>query len=181
LAALAAAHLTQHDVKIEAIGYAQVAAVATKKVDAAVGYAMNEPVQLSEQGYAVTSLPIAMNANLAGPGVITSQSMIVKQPAVVAAFVRASLHGLRDTIADPTAAFAIARHYLPSLSTSQAKYQLAVLNKAIQYWTPYQTKALGCNNPAQWSATQSILLTQHQVTKAGKVSTMYTNRFLAKC
>jgi NitT/TauT family transport system substrate-binding protein len=181
LAALAAAHLTQHDVKIEAIGYAQVAAVATKRVDAAVGYAMNEPVQLSEQGYAVTSLPIAVNANLAGPGVITSRSMIAKQPAIVAAFVKASLHGLQDTIADPVAAFAIARRYLPSLSSSQAKYQLAVLQKAIQYWTPYQTKALGCNNPAQWTATQSILLTQHQVTKAGKVSTMYTNHFLAKC
>jgi NitT/TauT family transport system substrate-binding protein len=181
LAALAAAHLTQHDVKIEAIGYAQVAAVATKKVDAAVGYAMNEPVQLSEQGYAVTSLPIAVNANLAGPGVITGQSMIAKQPAVVAAFVKATLHGLQDTVADPTAAFAIARKYLPSLSSSQAKYQLAVLNKAIQYWTPYQTKALGCNNPAQWTSTQSILLSQHQVTKAGNLSTMYTNRFLATC
>ncbi len=181
LAALAAAHLTQHDVKIETIGYAQVAAVATKKVDAAVGYAMNEPVQLREQGYAVTSLPIAVNANLAGPGVIAGQSMIAKQPAVVAAFVKATLHGLQDTIADPIASFAITRHYLPNLSTSAAKYQLAVLQKAIQYWTPYQTKALGCNNPAQWTATQAILLTQRQVTKAGNVSAMYTNQFLAKC
>jgi NitT/TauT family transport system substrate-binding protein len=142
---------------------------------------MNEPVQLSEQGYAVTSLPIAVNANLAGPGVITSRSMIAKQPAVVAAFVKATLHGLQDTIANPTATFAIARHYLPSLSTSQATYQLAVLQEAIHYWTPYQTKALGCNNPGQWTATQAILLTQHQVSKAGTVSTMYTNRFLAKC
>ena len=181
LAALAAAHLTQHDVKIEAIGYAQVAAVARKRVDAAVGYAMNEPVQLREQGYAVTTLPIAANANLAGPGVITSQSMIAKHADVVARFVNASLHGLQDTIADPTAAFAIARRYMPSLSSSQSKYQLAVLQEAIHYWTPYQTKALGCNNPAQWTVTQAILLSQRQVTKAGNVSAMYTNRFIAKC
>ncbi|MGH2387877.1 MAG: ABC transporter substrate-binding protein [Chloroflexota bacterium] len=181
LAALAAAHLGAHDVKIEAIGYAQVAAVARKRVDAAVGYAMNEPVQLSEQGYAVTTLPIAANANLAGPGVITSQSMIAKHSDVVARFVAASLHGLRDTIANPKAAFAIARRYMPSLGASQVKYQLAVLQEAIKYWTPYQTRALGCNNPAQWTATQAILLTQHQIAKSGQVKTMYSNRFVPKC
>jgi len=181
LAALAAAHLTTHDVKIEAIGYAQVAAVARHRVDAAVGYAMNEPIQLALQGYPVTALPIADQANLAGPGIVTSQSTIAHDPNLVSRFVSASLHGLRDTIADPTASFVLARRYMPSISGSQLTYQMAVLRKAITYWTPFHTHALGCNNPSQWATTETTLLSQHQITSAVPVGGLYSNRFVPKC
>ncbi|HVC81351.1 MAG TPA: ABC transporter substrate-binding protein [Chloroflexota bacterium] len=181
LAALAAAHLTTHDVKIEAIGYAQVAAVARHRVDAAVGYAMNEPIQLGLQGYPATVLPIAQQADLAGPGIVTSQALITHNPDLVSRFVSASLHGLRDTIANPTASFALARRYMPSLSGSQLTYQMAVLREAIRYWTPFHTRALGCNNPAQWTATAAILLSQHQITSKPRVGGMYSNRFIPKC
>ncbi len=181
LAALQAAHLTSHDVHIEAIGYAQVAAVAEHRVDAAVGFAMNEPVQLQLQGSAVTVLPIYTLVPLAGPGVVTSRSMIAQHPDLVRRFVAATYRGQKETDADPVAAFAIARKYMPSLSSRQATYQLAVLRAAVPYWTPPAGRGLGCANLAWWTATQNTLLAQHQITARTDVSALFTNRFVPGC
>jgi NitT/TauT family transport system substrate-binding protein len=127
LAALAAAHLTTSDVHVEAIGYAQVAEVAQHKVDAAVGYVMNEPVQLQQQGYAVTVLPIANLVPLGGPGIVTSTALIKSNPDLVKRFVQATYQGQLYTDAHAGEAFAISRRYMPALAANTVAYQQAVL------------------------------------------------------
>ena len=52
-ALLKAADIPEQAVTLQAIGYTQVAALTEGRVDAAVCYAMNEPVQLRGSGYAV--------------------------------------------------------------------------------------------------------------------------------
>lgn len=181
LAALQAAHLTTHDVKIETIGYTQVAQVAVHHVDAAVGYAMNEPVELAHLGYKVTVLPVASLSPLAGAGVVTSQRLIQQRPDLVQRFVEATYRGLRDTDADPAAAFALSRRYVAGLSGSQAALQLVVLRTAVGYWSPLRGGHLGCAAAGQWSATQQALLSQHQVKRSFPVNTFFTNEFLPAC
>jgi NitT/TauT family transport system substrate-binding protein len=181
LAALGAAHLTTKDVHISAIGYAQVAAVIQHRVDAAVGYAMNEPVQLRQRGLSVTVLPIASSIPLGGPGVIASQADIDKHADLVARFVSASLHGLRDTVANPSAAFALSKRYLPAIPASQLGYELAVLKEAVKYWTPAIGHKLGCADATSWKVTAAVLLEQRQITKAIPTAPMFTNRFVGPC
>jgi NitT/TauT family transport system substrate-binding protein len=181
LAALAAAHLSTSEVHIDTIGYSQVAEVAQHRVDAAVGFAPNEPIQLRQKGYAVTVLPVASVAPLAGPGILTSRSLISGKPDLVRRFLQATTRGQRDTDADPAAAFAIARGYMPGIPGAQVALQLAVLREAVRYWTPAAGHSLGCANAAAWSLTQSTLLALHQISATQPASSFYTNQFLSGC
>ena len=181
LAALKAAGLSAHDVHIEAINYAQVVELARGQVDAAVGFAMNEPVQLQQQGYKVTVLPLATLVNLAGAGVVTSDSMVRGHADLVRRFVQATYRGLKKTNANPSTAFTLSRPYIHDLTPAQVKYQQAVLRAAIPYWLPVPGHGLGCGVAATWSTTQSVLLGQGQIRVQSPVSSFYTNRFLAGC
>lgn len=181
LAALAAAHLSTSEVHIEAIGYSQVSEVAQHKVDAAVGYVMNEPVQLQQQGYAVTVLPIASLVPLGGPGIVTSTSLIKSNPDLVKRFVQATYKGQVYTDAHATEAFTISRHYMPNLAANTVAYQQQVLKVAITYWVPTAGHKLGCTSGQVWKVTQQILLTQHQISTTFDPSMMYTNQFVPGC
>ncbi len=181
LAALQAAHLSVKDVKLSAIGYAQVAEVARHQVDAAVAYAMNEPIQLEQEGLKVNVLPITTEVPLSGPGVITSQKLVAQDPALVKRFVQATWQGLRDTDADPAAALKLSRSFLKAIPQSQLGAQLAKLKAAVAYWSPPKGGGLGCADPASWQATESMLLQQHQIPSRVDVAPLYTNRFLEHC
>jgi len=181
LAALKAAGLSSRDVHIEAINYAQVAEVARGQVDAAVGFAMNEPVQLQQQGYKVTVLPLATLVNLAGAGVVTSDSMVHGHADLVRRFVQATYRGLKETNADPGTAFTLSRPYIRDLTGAQVAYQQAVLRAAIPYWSPLPGHGLACGIAATWATTQSVLLGQGQIHVRSQASTFYTNRFLPGC
>ena len=58
LALLGSADLSQSDVHIQTIGYTQVAALSTHKVDAVMGYSNNEAVQLPAQGLAIRTFNV---------------------------------------------------------------------------------------------------------------------------
>jgi NitT/TauT family transport system substrate-binding protein len=180
-AALQAAHLSTSDVKIAIIGYTQAEAVAQHRVDAAVGYAMNEPVQLKEQGLKVTVLPIAGEVPLGGPGVVASTPEIARDPGLVRRFVQATLLGQRDTNANPTAAFTLSRSFMPGIPSAQLRYQLDVLKVAVSYWTPAKGHGLGCSDLVSWKATEQVLLQQHQISAPVKVSPLFTNKFIGHC
>jgi NitT/TauT family transport system substrate-binding protein len=181
LAALKAAHLTSKDVKISSIGYAQVAAIAQHRVDAAVGFAMNEPVQLRQLGMKVTVLPIDSLVALGGPGVVTSEAEIAKHADLVSRFIAATLRGQRDTNADPQAALTASRSFMPAFPSSQLPYQLAVLKEAVKYWTPSAGHGLGCAYAPTWNATEAVLLQQHQIPSPVNTSVLFTNRFVSGC
>jgi len=181
IAALDAAHLSTNDVKIDVIGYTQVAELATHHVDAVVVYAMNEVVQLREQGFKLTVLPIATEVPIGGPGVIASQDELAKNAGLVRGFVQATWRGLRDTIAGPAAALAISLKFMPGIPSSQLPTQLAQLEAAIPYWTPPLGRGIGCASAASWQATEEVLLAQKQITHPVDVTPLFTNRFLAHC
>ncbi len=183
LAALRAAGLTPNDVRIEAIGYTQVDSVALGRVDAAVGYSVNEPVLLARRGYQVVTLEVSRVANLVAPGVITSQSLAAHHPDVVRAFVQATLRGLADTIRDPRMAFALSRQVsgLTSLRGRAADDQYAVLLRAIDFWHGPNTRVhgLGYVDPVQWQSSRQALRAIGQPVPATLPPTLYSNVFVA--
>jgi NitT/TauT family transport system substrate-binding protein len=183
LAALHAAGLRPSDVRIQAIGYTQVESVAGGKVDAAVGYSVNEPVLLARRGYKVDVIEVSAEANLVAPGVVAGRSLVASDPALVRAFVQATLHGLADTIADPRTAFALALrvHGLTTLHGRDAADQYAVLLRAIAFWHGPSTRAhgLGYADPAQWTNSVRILHAIGQLPHVPQPATIYTNTFVA--
>lgn len=133
LAALASAGLTEEDVRLVEIGYTSVAALTTGKVDAVVGFRNNELVQFQQQSFAVTSLPIADEAVLVGPSLITTQARADEEA------LQRVVEGMRAAeervIADPEAALRATAQQVPALAdAAQRANAEAVLEATTKLW-----------------------------------------------
>ena len=100
--ALATAGLTEKDVKIVEVGYTQVAALTTKKVDAVVGFRTNELVQLRADGADPRVLPVAAGTvPLVSTCLLTTAAYAQANPDVVRQVVAATAKAIEATAADP--------------------------------------------------------------------------------
>jgi NitT/TauT family transport system substrate-binding protein len=79
-ALLEAEAIDEANVELVTIGYTQVAALAERQVDAAICYAMNEPVQLRDAGQEIDILFVADYTNLESNGLFTNENTIPEQP-----------------------------------------------------------------------------------------------------
>ena len=68
--------------------------------------------------------------------------------------VRAFLRGLEDTLADPDAAFEIARRAIPEMDDETAVLQRAVLDESIEFW---RSERAGATDPRAWEASVTLL------------------------
>lgn len=177
LALADAAGLRPADVNLMTIGYTQVESLATKQVDAAVVYAMNEPVQLRQQGYEVSVISVVDYIDFVSNGLITNEETIAQEPELVRGIVRAILRGLRDTLDDPDGAFAICRRYVPAISDEGALLQRAVLEEALSFW---RADDLGYSKPAAWEASQAFVRQIGLIEAEVDVFTLFTNDFITQ-
>ncbi len=175
LAVLYAHDLQETDLNIMDIGFNQVQMVAEDNVEVAVGYATNEPLQLRSLGYEVDTLRVADIYPLVSDGIITTDDYLAAEPAMVEAFVEATLRGLRDTIADPQEAFQICLTYIPEAEGSDQALQQQVLAESVRYW---QADTLGYSDPEVWQQTSTFLLDNDLLTKEVPLEEAYTNRFV---
>jgi NitT/TauT family transport system substrate-binding protein len=174
-ALLHAAGLGESDVKLDSIGYTQVEALATDRDQVVSVYTANEPVQLRAQGYSLDEIRVSDYVQLASNGLITNEKTIADQPALVRAMVKAFLHGLADTIADPAAAYTISEAYVPNLAQADQAVQMQVLTTTIAEW---QADRLGYSDPKAWENMQSVLMDMGWLNKAQDLSRAYTNQFV---
>ena len=174
-AMVGAANIDPADVNLVSIGYTQVESLATGQVDAAVVYAMNAPVQLRQQGYEVSVLAVADYIDFVSNGLITNEKTIAEEPGLVRSIIRAALRGLRDTLDDPDAAFAICQRYVPEIDKESAPLQRAVLEASLDFW---RADHLGHSDPAAWEASQTFMLQIGMIETEVGVSTMFTNDFV---
>jgi len=178
LAYLHSVGIPQSAVQLRSIGFNQVPAVANHKVDAAVGYAINEPIELKAQGYKVGEIDVYHRVNIAGAGIATSVAEMKRHPATVRAFVRATIHGMRDTIANPAQAFNLSAKQIKGLS-AQRKAQLPVLKRAVTYMRAESGHPLGWVDPRVWSTTERALLRYGQIKHAVNPNSYFTNQFVS--
>ncbi len=162
-------------VNLQVIGYTQVASLTEQRVDAAVVYAMNEPVQLRVSGYQLNAFYLDQYTQLVSNGLITNDETIKKNPALVQGIVRAFLHGLKDTIEDPDAAFAITRKNIPEMDDATAKLQRAVLSECVAFW---QAERLGLNDPAAWAGSVTFMGKKGLIQGDLDPAVLYTNEFI---
>jgi len=174
-ALLYASGIKESDVSLDSIGFTQVEALAAGSEQAVVGYAANEPVILRSKGYAVNEIRVADYVHLASNGIITNEATIAKNPELVRAFVAAFLHGLRDTITDPDAAYEISKKYVENLSQADPLVQKQVLGTSIEQW---RAPILGKSDQASWENMQKVLLDMKLYTDPLDLKKAFTNDFL---
>lgn len=164
------AHLSLSDVQVKSIGFTQVSALLAHKVDAVVGYANNEPLQLQQHGFAVRTFAVSDYQPLISNGIITTEDTWHNQPTLVKSFVQATLKGLRDVIADPSGAVQISKSYVAGMDATQA---MVVLQATIPLWQG--TGQLGMNDSATWQSMTQFLVAQKLIPQGQDVSQAYAN------
>jgi NitT/TauT family transport system substrate-binding protein len=171
LALLYKANLSLSDIKVQSIGFTQVAALLGHRVDAVMGYANNEPLQLNKHGFPVRTFGVSDYQPLVSNGIITTEDTYHNQPQVVRSFVQATLQGLKDVIAHPAQAVEISKGYVQGMDPTQA---LSVLQATIPLWLG--TGPAGYNDSATWDATAKFLVIEKMIAPVKDVTQAYTNQ-----
>ena len=169
---LTANGLTQEDVNASDIGFTQVNTLLSDQVEAVVGYANNEPIQLQSRGEAINVLYVADYIDMVANGLITNEETIAQNPELVQSFVNALLHGLQDTLDDPAEAYTISQKYVEGLDDSR----MPVLEASLPLW---EAEQLGFTDPASWTQTQDVLLAMGLLdTPIADLEAAYSNQFV---
>ena len=143
---------------VEYPDFGQGAAVAQGAVDAATGFANNEPVQLELTGEKVNVLHVDEVTPLPGNGLIVGKAALESKRDPITAFVAATLHAMEDIKADPEKGLDAAIKAVPDLA-AQRDTQAAILDATIDVWSgPVQeSKGLGAIEPADWDKSVAFM------------------------
>jgi NitT/TauT family transport system substrate-binding protein len=115
---------------------------------------------------------VADYIDMVANGLITNETFMAENPNRVEGFVRATLRGLADTLADPAAAYEISKQYVEGLDDSR----MNVLEASIEMW---QAETLGLTESESWEQTQEILLQINFIdAPLDNLDVAYTNRFV---
>ncbi len=175
-ALLAQAGIDPRRIPTEVIGYRQLDAVLQGQVDAAVGYATNEPVQMRQMGHQPTVIEIADHLNLVSNGLVVAQSLIDESPDVVQGLVTGFLEGLEATIADPEAAFATVTRFVPEAGDAKVHAaQRQVLAESIRFW---RSDRLGAVDPPRWQESQAFMRSIGLIQREAPVAEMLDGQFV---
>ncbi len=180
-AILASAKLSEDDIKEQAIGFTQREALSQGKVDAAMVYSMNEPVQLQKAGVALDIIEVSSVANLASVGLVTSDNLISTNPELVQKVVRALTRGIKDTIASPEAAFDSTIRVAPDAKGDNADLQRQVLIETAKFMVADNVKGqpIGYSDPKVWENTQQFMLDNKLLRSKVDTSVAFNNKFLS--
>jgi len=179
-ALLRSADLTPDDLEIFTYpDFGQGAAVAADQVDAATGFANNEPVQLQLSGEEVNILRVDNVIALPGPGLISSTTTIGSKADAVAAFVAQTLRAMREIAADPDKGLDAAIAAVPELGQNRAT-QRAILVATIEMWQSDLTRAegLGAVDGAGWIESIAFLNELGLVAKPVSIDELVDARFI---
>jgi len=171
---LTANGLTQAQVNASDIGFNQIESLLSDQSEAVVVYINNEPVQLRNRGEEVNVIPVADYIDLVANGIITNEETLANDPELVRGFVRATLLGLRDTLADPEAAYETSKRFVEGLDDGRFDVLLA----SIDLW---RTETLGLTDAASWQQTQTILLEAGMLdAPLDNLDAAFTNEFITE-
>jgi NitT/TauT family transport system substrate-binding protein len=174
---LHASDIDEDALDIEEVGFNQLPLILEDRIDVATGYAMNEPVKLRAEGIDVSVLRVAEYFPLVSDGVLTSERLLAEEPEVVRGFVRASLRGLRDTLAAPDDAFARSLDYLDEAEIESLEFERAVLQESLPYW---DAEPLGASDPQKWEQSHQFLLDLGVLNAPLDVEASYTNELITE-
>jgi NitT/TauT family transport system substrate-binding protein len=158
-ALLASAGLTPDDLSITLYpDFGQAVALSQSQVDAATGFANNEPVQLKLQKIDTTVLHVDQITPLPGPGLVVGTAALAARHDALKAFVAATLRAMTEIKADPQKGVDASIKAVPDLGTDPA-LQRAILDATIAIWSSPYTDAhgLGAIDTAAWAKSVEFM------------------------
>jgi NitT/TauT family transport system substrate-binding protein len=158
-ALLASAGLTPDDLTIMLYpDYGQAVALSQGQVEAATGFANNEPVQLKLQGIDTTVLHVDQIVPLPGPGLVVGTATLAAKHNTLKAFVAATLRAMTEIKADPQKGVDAAIAAVPDLG-SNPTVQRAILDATVAIWSSPYTDAhgLGAIDTAAWAKSVEFM------------------------
>jgi NitT/TauT family transport system substrate-binding protein len=174
-AVLRAAKLSETDVKLEEIGFTQLEAVLAGRVDVAMGFINNEPVQAAAQNIKLNVIAAGRYNRAPGNGVITMEKTLENRE-MVKAFLGATQQAMANTINDPKKGFEAAKKFVQNLTDDRLKVLEA---SAPLYQSAFsKVEGLGFSNPNGWQYTLDLLTATKRITTVVPRSSLYSNIFL---
>lgn len=170
-----AAGIDPQKVNLQVIGYTQPAMVERGRVDAALDYVVNGPVQLRLAGKEVNEIFVSDFINLISNGIITNDETVESEPDLVRGLVRGFLRGLRDTLANPQEALDITLKYVPEAGGTNRAVTEAVLKASIDLW---QGDPLGVTERQDWLDSQSFMKKVNLIGQETDVDRLFSNQFV---
>lgn len=180
LALLHSAGLSTSDVNIQSIGYTQIAALTSNKVDAVMGYINNEAVQLEQLGthFPIRTIQVTSVQPMVSNGLAATSAELKAHPDEMRALVAATMRGVEYTLAHPQDAVNISKNFVPGLSdpnaTGNANAVLAVTNTLMQL----NGAQPGYSPPADWQSMVTFLEAVNQLPQGFDTSAAYSNAYL---
>ena len=143
-------------------------------------FVTSEPYFARKAGAQVRTLLISDTGYAPYRAFFTSREYLTQHPDIVEKFVRASLHGWRDYIADPNAVNAELLKRNPAMSLEQMQFTCQALKDGRFIYPNNDPSKTGGFDPARWSRMYQQLvdlkLIQHPIDPA----TAYTMQFVGK-
>ena len=181
-ALLGSAGLTPDDVTIQEYpDYGQGVAVQQGAVDAATGFANNEPVQLELDGTKTVVLHVDAAVPLPGPGLIAGTSTIGTKPAAIAAFVDATFRAMSEIAVNEGKGVDASIAAAPDLGTNRAT-QAAILKATVLAWSGGAAEKFGflAIDRAGWEASLEYMSSLGLVAKPVTLDDLLDTTFLPR-
>ena len=158
LALLGSAGLKATDVTIvEFPSFGQSTALQQGVVDAATGFANNEPIQLRNAGIEPVVLTIDSITPLPGPGLVTGTKTLAAKHDALKAFTAATLRAMNEIKADPQKGLDATFAVVPDLK-SNAALQRQILDATIAIWASARTGGVyGALDTAGWQLSVDFM------------------------
>lgn len=174
------AGLKESEVTLMPIGYTQVASLTQHKVDAAVCFANNEPVQLRGQKIPIHVIHSYDYFDLVGHGIVVGADHIKADPKEVRAFVEATLKGMRFALGHPKEAFEICLKYAPEAGGANRDAQYQVMLESMKLWESDVTRkrGLGYSDPSAWERSAALMKQWNLIPQTVPVTDLVDNRFV---
>lgn len=173
-ALLKAGQLTENDVTIQEVGFAQVAALSDDKVDVVSGYINNEPIQLAKAGIDVNVLAVSELYPIASDHLIVSEKTLTDDRKLVAQFTRALIKGMNRVSEQPEDAYQTALQSIPEANHGDPAIGLAILDATVTLW---QAADVGVIQVANWQKTYDLLIDMGLITSDVQIDAAYDISF----
>lgn len=163
------------EVTMDAIGFNQVEAYASGNSDVVVGYAANEPIVLTAQGFALTEMRVADYVQLTANGIVTNEETIANEPDLVRGMARALARGMEDAIANLEEAYEITGKFVENLADQDKDVQMQVLKVSSEFW---MGERFGFSEPQAWENMNDLLVKMGLIPEPIDLSKAFTNEFV---
>jgi NitT/TauT family transport system substrate-binding protein len=172
-----AAGVDESQIALESIGFTQAAAVSEGRVDAALDYVANGPVQLRLAGREVNVIRVSDYIDLPSNGLITNEQTIAESPDLVQRMINATLAGIRYTLANPDEAFAISLQAVPEAGGDNEAANRAIFDASLDLWRAGEDD-IGLSDPAAWQEASAFMRQMGLVDADVPVDGIFTNQFV---